>query len=229
MADMPGMARAAASDDAPATTVPDLSMGGEALPFLASWTAMMAAMMLPAAAPMVLLYARTQPGRPLNVGLFTGSYLALWVVFGVGAFAVAVTIEELVGDSSFVARHWGRAAGVLIVAAGAYQFSRLKELCLRACRSPLAFIFRSWRDGPSGAVRMGLRHGLYCAGCCWLIFVVLVPIGIMHVPAMLLVALAIFGEKVLPRPELWRRVTGAALAVYGVAVVVRPSLLPTLG
>ena len=219
----PGMAME--SDEAAV----DLSMGRSPLPFLASWVAMMAAMMLPAAAPMILLYARTQTGRPLNTALFAGSYLLLWAALGLVGFLVAVAIEEAVDSWSAARRHWGRTTGISIVAAGLYQLSPLKDVCLRQCRSPLSFLFMSWRGGPTGAVHMGLRHGLYCVGCCWALFLVLIPVGVMNVAAMVLVALVVFSEKVLPRPELTRHVVAVLLVAYGAAVVARPALLPSLG
>lgn len=226
---MPGMSMPmSGSDVGRSPPAPDLSMGGAALPFLGSWIAMMAAMMLPAAAPMILLYARTQRGHPARTALFTGSYLVLWGGLGLVAFVVAVGLERAIESGGFGANHWGRAVGLLLVAAGVYQASAWKEACLRQCRSPLAFIFTAWRDGASGALRMGFRHGLYCAGCCWLLFLVLVPIGVMHVPSMLLVAGAVFSEKVLPWPDHSRRLIAAALVAYGALVVVEPAMLPSV-
>jgi len=206
----------------------DLSMDGSAALFLAMWTAMMVGMMFPAAAPMILMYARTQRQAPVNTALFTGSYISLWIAFGVLAFALAVGIEEVVEGSSYWARNWGRVGGALIVVAGLYQLTPIKEVCLRHCRTPLAFVMSFWRSGAAGAVRMGYRHALYCAGCCWLIFLVLVPIGMMNVGAMMLIAALVFAEKALPWGRQAARVGAVALVVYGVAVVVQPDLLPTV-
>ena len=99
----------------------------------------------------------------------------------------------------------------MIVLAGLYQLSSLKRLCLSRCRNPLSFIMTSWRDGAGGAIQMGLAHGLYCLGCCWLLFVILFPIGVMNIVAMALITLLIFAEKSLPRGQ--RIGQGAALAL----------------
>jgi predicted metal-binding membrane protein len=207
---------------------PDLSMDGSASLFLSMWVAMMVAMMFPAAAPMILMYARMERRNPANTVLFTGSYIALWFAFGALAFALAVGAEELVEGSSFAARNWGRAGGALLVAAGLYQVSPLKDFCLRQCRNPLSFLMHAWHGGGTGAVRMGLHHGLYCAGCCWLLFLALVPLGVMNAAAMLVVAAIVFAEKALPWAREVTRLAAVGLVVYGLLVVVRPELLPTV-
>ena len=112
--------------------------------------------------------------------------------------------------------------------AGVYQLSPLKDICLRHCRTPLAFVMTKWRDGRRGAVRMGLLHGVYCVGCCWLLFLILVPLGVMNVAAMLAVATVVFAEKVLPGGRGIGLVAAAAMFVGGVLVVAKPSLLPTV-
>jgi predicted metal-binding membrane protein len=207
---------------------PDLTMGGSWPLFMAMWVAMMVAMMFPAAAPMILMYGRMRRGDPLAVALFTGAYLALWLVFGIGAYLLSAAVEVGASRSSWVATNWGRVGGVLLVLAAAYQLTPLKDICLRHCRSPMAFVMTRWREGRSGAVEMGLRHGLYCVGCCWLLFVILIPLGLMNVAAMVAVAALVFAEKVVPHGRAIGLVASAALAIYGVAVVVEPSLLPTV-
>ncbi len=206
----------------------DLSMGGSASLFLMMWVAMMAAMMFPSAAPMILMYARTQRGRSLATTLFAGSYFALWAAFGVLAFAIAVGVEQLVEGWPLVARHWARGGGALVVLAGVHQLTPLKDLCLTKCRNPLSFLMHSWRGGLEGAVRMGLQHGAYCAGCCWLLFLALIPLGMMNVAAMLVVAAVVFVEKTLPWGRGAGRLAAVALVVYGGVVIVRPELLPTV-
>lgn len=207
---------------------PDLTMGSAPL-FFTMWVAMMAAMMFPAAAPMILLYAKVQAQRQSgNTTLFVAPYVALWVLFGAIAFAVGAGVEALALRSSWVAEHWARAGGALLVVAGLYQLSPLKQRCLSKCRSPLSFLIHSWRPGAAGAVQMGLRHGVYCLGCCWLLFLVLVPIGVMNVAAMLVVTLLVFAEKVLPWGRTASHVGAVILVLYGLSVVVRPGLLPTM-
>jgi predicted metal-binding membrane protein len=121
-----------------------------------------------------------------------------------------------------------RLGGAVLVAAGLYQLSPLKRRCLSACRSPLQFLLGSWREGYRGAFRMGLEHGAYCLGCCWLLFVILFPLGVMNVAAMATLTLLIFAEKVLPIGRQIGRIAAMALIAYGVLVVVVPTVLPTM-
>ena len=207
---------------------PDLTMGRSWPLFLAMWVAMMVAMMFPAASPMVLMYGRMRRGDAASVSLFTCSYIALWFAFGALAYLASAGVESAVARSEWVAANWGRVGGALLVLAGLYQLSPLKELCLRQCRTPLSFVMTRWREGRSGAVRMGLDHGLYCMGCCWMLFVILIPLGVMNIAAMVAVATVVFAEKVLPRARVVTTVAAVALIVIGVAVVARPSLLPTV-
>jgi len=103
----------------------------------------------------------------------------------------------------------------------------LKEVCLRHCRSPLAFVLSYWRNGRAGAVPMGLRHGAYCMGCCWLLFLILVPIGVMNVAAMVAMAVLVFIEKTTPWSRHFTQLGAAILIGYGIAVIAHPVRLPT--
>ena len=205
---------------------PDLTMGSASL-FFTMWVAMMVAMMFPAAAPMVVMYGRMRRSDPISVAMFTGSYISLWVVFGALAFALGRIVEAQAGRSMWFSDNWARGGGVLLVLAGLYQLTPLKDVCLRHCRTPLAFVMTHWRDGRSGAVRMGVRHATYCLGCCWLLFLVLVPLGVMNIAAMIAVTVVVFGEKVLPWGRGVARVAAAGLVIYGALVVFSPGLLPT--
>jgi predicted metal-binding membrane protein len=118
-------------------------------------------------------------------------------------------------------------AGVLI-AAGMFQLSPLKSVCLRHCRSPLGFLLGHWRAGWRGAVWMGFAHALYCLGCCWALMLVLVVAGAMALPWVLLIACVVAAEKILPRGEWVARTTGVALALLGVAVAIDPGLVAAL-
>jgi predicted metal-binding membrane protein len=120
-----------------------------------------------------------------------------------------------------------RIGGAVLVAAGAYQLTPLKDLCLSKCRTPLGFVMTSWRDGISGALRMGLLHGAWCLGCCWLLFAILFPLGLMNMAAMAAVTALVFAEKTLPWGRWATRATAAALIAYGALVVGMPRLLPT--
>ena len=115
----------------------------------------------------------------------------------------------------------------MLIAAGLYQLTPLKKVCLSKCRTPMSFLMTSWRDGKVGAIQMGLLHGGYCLGCCWLLFVILLPLGVMNVPAMLVIGLLVFGEKCLPVGNRLARTGALILVVYGLAVTVFPSALPT--
>ena len=207
---------------------PDLTMGQDWPLFAGMWVAMMAAMMFPAAAPMIIMYGRMKRGDPPSVALFTGAYIGLWFAFGIGAYLLSAAVESGASHSEWVATNWGRVGGVLLVTAGLYQLSPLKDICLRHCRTPLSFVMTRWRDGRAGAVRMGLTHGLYCVGCCWLLFLILIPLGVMNVAATVAVAALVFAEKVLPYGRGIGVAASAALVVCGLAVVVHPSLLPTV-
>jgi len=211
----------------------DLTMGMAAPLFLGMWIAMMVAMMFPAAAPMILFFDRVQRGRReaarsyVPTAYFVGAYLAVWTAFGVLAFAASVLVDRLADDTDWVSGQWTRVAGLLLIGAGIYQLTPLKDVCLSKCRTPMSFIMTSWRDGKAGAIQMGLRHGGYCLGCCWLLFVILLPLGVMNVAAMVVIALLIFGEKCLPVGHGLARAAALALVVAGVVVVAFPDALPT--
>lgn len=207
---------------------PDLTMGGSWPLFASMWVAMMVAMMFPAAAPMVMLYARMRRGDRASVALFTASYISLWFAFGIAAYLLSAGVEAWASRSMWIAENWGRVGGVLLVAAGAYQVTPVKDLCLRHCRSPLSFVVQHWREGRGGAIRMGLVHGLYCMGCCWLLFLLLIPLGVMNVAAMVAVTALVFAEKVLPWSRTASALVGLVLVIGGLAVVFDPDLLPTV-
>jgi predicted metal-binding membrane protein len=211
----------------------DLTMGLAAPLFLATWVAMMVAMMFPAAAPMILLFDRVERGKReagrsyVPTMYFVAAYLAIWTVFGVLAFALAGGVERLAADADWITGQWARIGGVLLIAAGLYQLTPLKDVCLSKCQSPMSFLMTSWRDGKVGAVQMGLLHGGYCVGCCWLLFVILLPLGVMNVAAMIVIALLVFGEKTLPVGHRLARVAALVLVVYGIVVIVYPDAFPT--
>jgi predicted metal-binding membrane protein len=211
----------------------DLTMGMAPPVFLAMWVAMMVAMMFPAAAPMMLLFDRVERGKReagrsyVPTAYFVSAYLALWTAFGAVAFALAVGFDRLAADSDWVSGKWARLGGLLLIAAGIYQLTPLKQVCLAKCRTPLSFLMTSWRDGKVGAVQMGLLHGVYCLGCCWLLFVILLPLGIMNVGAMVLIALLVFGEKCLSIGHRLVHAAALVLVVYGLIVTVIPEALPT--
>ncbi len=210
------------------------TMGMGAPLFLAIWVAMMVAVMFPTAAPMVLTFTRVyarkrERGQPfVPTWVFVTAYLLLWSALGVLAYAAALAAERLADGSPWLMDRAGRIGGLVLVAAGLYQLTPLKRLCLAKCRSPLAFLMTSWRDGYGGAVRMGVAHGLYCAGCCWLLFAILFPLGMLNVAALAAVTALIFAEKALPLAPRVRIAAAGALIAYGGVVLVMPNLLPTM-
>ncbi len=185
--------------------------------FLATWLAMMVAMMSPSATPMVLTFHRMHAGQGQQRGrssvstwAFVAGYLAVWAAFGVPVLGAWILLEE----TGVMAG--GRAVtGGLLILAGVYQLSPLKRTCLTKCRTPVGFLLGSWRNGVSGAFRMGLGHGLYCLGCCWLLFALLLPLGLMNLAAMLALTLLVFAEKALPLGPAFGRAVGIGLAIGG--------------
>lgn len=203
--------------------------------FLAMWVAMMVAIMFPTAAPMILTFATVQRGKRergqafVPSWIFVGAYLLVWTVFGIVAYAAAVAAEAIALQSMWVVENAGRIGGGLLIVAGLYQLSPLKTACLNKCRTPLSFIMTSWRDGRAGAFRMGLEHGWYCMGCCWLLFLILFPLGVMNIAAMILLTALIFAEKALPVGLRVAQGAAVALVLYGALVVVMPEFLPVMG
>jgi predicted metal-binding membrane protein len=206
---------------------------GMTLPlFLLAWVAMMIAMMFPTAAPMIVMFGtvaagkqqRAQPFVPTWV--FVSAYLTVWIGFGVVAYAAATALQTLAIQSTWLMGNAARIGGAVLLVGGVYQLSPLKSLCLRKCRSPLSFLLTSWRDGYGGAFVMGLKHGAYCLGCCWLLFAILFPLGVMNIAAMVFLTLLIFAEKSLPWGSSIANVAGIALAAYGAVVLVSARGLP---
>ena len=209
-----------------------MTMGMSALLFIAIWIVMMVAMMFPTAAPMILMFSKIyaskrQQERPfVPTWVFVSAYLLVWSLCGVVAYPLAVGIEQLAAQSMWLMENAARLGGVVLLVAGLYQLSPLKDICLSKCRTPLQFILSSWHDGYGGAFRMGLEHGAYCLGCCWLLFVILFPLGIMNLAVMALVTALIFAEKALPIGRQISKLAGVGLIVYGVLVMFLPAALP---
>ncbi|HTR15986.1 MAG TPA: DUF2182 domain-containing protein [Acetobacteraceae bacterium] len=209
------------------------TMGMRAPLFLAIWVVMMVAMMFPTAAPMILTFHKVQASKRqrgeafVATWVFVAAYMLVWALSGVAAYAGAVAAEAVATHTALSSATAARIGGGGLVVAGLYQFTPLKDRCLSKCRTPISFIMTSWRDGVAGALRMGLLHGAYCLGCCWLLFVILFPLGIMNIAAMAAITLVIFAEKTLPWGGLVARATAAALVAYGAVVLAAPQVLPT--
>jgi predicted metal-binding membrane protein len=203
--------------------------------YLGIWVTMMAAMMLPSVAPMVLIFTRIsrerdRQGRAAFVPtwVFLAGYLAAWVAYGLIAYGVFRLVTAV--DSGFLA--WDEAgpyvAGGAVAAAGLYELTPLKDLCLRHCRGPMHFILHGWREGRIGALRMGAEHGLYCVGCCWGLMVILFALGVMSLFWMAAVAGIIFAEKVLPYGLRLSRGFALAFIAFGIWIAAAPSSVPGL-
>ena len=197
--------------------------------FVGVWVVMMAAMMFPSVAPTVALYSRMTESRSLVAPLlFVCGYLAAWTSVGVLAFVVAT----VGGRSSSDLLSWDRAgrwiAAVTLIVAAVYELTPLKDTCLGKCRSPLGFLVGAWRDGRAGAVRMGMRHGAWCIGCCWALMASLFALGVMSVLWMAVIAGLIAFEKLIPFRRAATYGTAALLLALGVLVAADPGLVPGL-
>ena len=212
-----------------------LTMGMGAALFLAIWVVMMIAMMFPAAAPMILVFARVQRDRRrggwafVPMWIFAGAYLLIWTLFGGLSYLGANVSGVLAQQVPWLMMNASRIVGGIVVLTGLYQLTPLKHVCLAKCCTPLDFILHSWRDGYPGAFRMGLEHGIYCLGCYWLLFVLLFPLGMMNIAAMALLTALIFAEKVVPRGARIAQFAALALILYGALVIVVPAALPLGG
>ncbi len=202
----------------------------EAVAFTLQWGVMMVAMMLPSALPMILLYRTvsthlsSNAERAIPASFFAGIYLVVWFLLGVPVYAGYVQVARNPAINSYTPYV---VAGVLI-AAGLYQFSNVKRVCLRNCEAPLSFLMRRWRSGYRATFRIAVEHAAYCVGCCWALMLILIVAGAMGPIWVLTIAALVFVEKVLPHGLRNARVIGAVLLVLGAAVALRPELSATL-
>ena len=216
MPSMPGM---------PAPTESTIWTASYAIMVFVMWAIMMVAMMLPSATPMILLYARVA-GQP-NAGstlvpttVFAGTYLALWTLFGLIATAAQWMLSQfqLLSDATMTVGS-GRIGGTLLIVAGLYQLTPLKRICLENCRSPFSFLTAHWRPGLAGAINLGVRHGAYCIGCCWLLMALLFFGGVMNLTWVAAIAAVVLIEKVAPGGQRIGRVAGALAILAGVILL----------
>jgi predicted metal-binding membrane protein len=209
------------------------TMGMAAPLFVAVWVVMMIAMMFPAAAPMILVFHRVQaargPGSSAFVAtwIFVAGYMLVWTAAGAAAYLAAAAGERVAIDANLDPVALARIGGAILILAGFYQLSPLKRVCLSKCQTPLGFVVTSWREGSAGALRMGMSHGLHCLGCCWLLFVILFPLGMMNIAALATITLLIFAEKSLQAGQLVAQIVASMLIAYGATVLAIPWILPT--
>jgi predicted metal-binding membrane protein len=201
--------------------------------FTGRWGVMMAAMMLPSAAPMILLY-RTVTGKlsaeretAIPVALFGAVYLAIWLIVGIPVYGAYVATAFLSGRSAAFAAATPYAVSVVVFAAGVYQLTGAKRACLRHCESPLEFLMKRWRSGRAATLHLAVEHAGYCLGCCWGLMAILVVAGAMSTPWVLAVTLAVFAEKVMPQGQRTARVIGIGLILLAIAIAAYPPLAAT--
>jgi predicted metal-binding membrane protein len=189
------------------------------------WAIMMVGMMLPGAAPMILLYDRVRERQEAKgaslaaTGVFALGYLLAWTLFSLGATTTQWALEQAALLSPIMASASPWLGGGFLIAAALYQWTPLKHACLVHCRSPIAFLAHHWHSGRSGALRMGLHHGLYCVGCCWVLMALLFVGGVMNLLWIALLALFVLLEKVMPEGELFSRLSALLLAGASVLVI----------
>lgn len=204
--------------------------------FIGVWVVMMAAMMFPSIAPMVLMHVRISEGRaergqPVAQGattLFVAGYLVSWAVAGLLGYAIFEAGRALTGETFAWENAGPYLAGGIILGAAAYQLTSLKDVCLRHCRNPLMFLMQHWRPDRIGALRMGVIHGGWCVGCCWALMAALFALGVMSIGWMALIAALIAIEKLLPWKQVANRGVAALLLVLGLAVAFQPEDVPGL-
>jgi predicted metal-binding membrane protein len=216
----------AVRDTAPGMAMPTMQ-DWEAVQFLllfAMWWVMMVAMMVPSATPLVLLFARTTRRKGGDrivgpAGILLLGYVLVWGGFSVvatlaqwGLHSAALLSPTMVTTNSVL-------GGLLLIAAGGFQFTPLKRACLTQCRSPLSFLMSHWREGRWGPFILGLSHGAYCVGCCWLLMGLLFVAGVMNLFWMVGIAVFVMVEKAAPNGDLIARIAGGTLIVAGVALI----------
>jgi predicted metal-binding membrane protein len=194
------------------------------------WSVMMVGMMLPSAAPVILLVVgayrrRGGRGAQLCTIAFTVGYLAAWTGFSAAAALAQTALHAAALLSGAMASKSAVLAGGIFVVAGAYQWAPWKYACLSHCRSPLHFLSQEWREGALGAFRMGLRHGVFCVGCCWALMVILFAAGVMNLLWVAAIAAFVLVEKLLPGGPLVGRATGALLIAWGTYLMAAAALV----
>jgi predicted metal-binding membrane protein len=220
---MNGMGMAGVGQGAPGWSAGDLAM------LFAMWSVMMVGMMTPSVAPMILLYARVGRqaagrGKPFaSAGWFLAGYVLAWTLFSAAATAAHAGLSALRYLTPQMAITTPLFGAALLIVAGLYQWTPLKDLCLVQCRAPLQFVQQhgGFRSDPVGALQLGLRHGLYCIGCCWPLMLLLFLGGVMNLLWIAALAALVLAEKIVPHGRQFGRTVGAALIAAGIALALR--------
>lgn len=191
------------------------------------WSEMMIAMMLPGAAPMLLMFAsvnrkRREQERPfVSTGIFLSGYLIVWCAFSAVATVAQWLLHSAALLSPMMVSTSPRLGGALLIAAGIFQWTSWKNSCLAHCANPLGFLLTQWREGNSGALLMGIRHGGFCLGCCWLLMLLLFVLGVMNVTWIAVLTVYVLAEKILGRNVWFARSIGVALCAWGGFILIR--------
>ena len=192
------------------------------------WSVMMIGMMIPSAAPMILLFARVQRRKladqapATRIAAFMGGYVLIWTLFSLVATGLQWVLTELRLLSPMMESSSQILGVVVLLAAGIYQLTPLKQACLKQCQSPIGFLTSHWKDGASGALKMGVEHGLFCLGCCWLLMALLFVGGVMNLVWVAVIAVFVLLEKVTPKGELVGRVGGILLIAFAGYTALHP-------
>jgi predicted metal-binding membrane protein len=188
------------------------------------WAVMMVAMMLPSAAPMLSTYSRIATPRegysPYHVCMFAAGYFVVWIGFSLVATALQYALQSVAIISSGL-RTTSIAGGVILVIAGIYQLTPLKNTCLKRCRTPIGFFMTNWRDGARGAFKMGLEHGAFCTGCCWMLMALLFVAGVMNLAWVGAITVLVLVEKALPFGRAIALASGVAMIAGGLVLAIR--------
>ena len=207
------------------------SMIFEASLFLVMWVVMMIAMMFPAVVPMVLIFSKVHDERKsrnegsIPTWVFVSGYLIVWVFFGVLAYFGDLLVDYSAMSFPKLKAYSTVIGGVVLIAAGLYQLTPLKNACLTHCRSPLHFIMHKWREGYLGAFLMGIDHGVYCLGCCWGLMLVLFVVGVMNLSWMGILTLVILVEKISKHGVMISKVVGGLLLILGLVIAIQQGIL----
>jgi predicted metal-binding membrane protein len=205
--------------------MPGQSWLSATLMFLVMWEAMMIAMMLPSALPMVLLFRRVMANRREQGRVATSSifflcgYFLVWLGFGVVAYGLGKGLVALAMASPSLARLVPLGVGITLLVAGLWQLSHWKLRCLGHCQVPFSFFAHGWREGRGGTLQMGIHHGSYCAACCWALMAIQLTVGVMNLPLMLAIALVILIEKIWSRGALLARCVGVSATAAGLLMI----------
>ena len=192
------------------------------LAILSMWAIMMAAMMLPSALPMVLTFVHlgSRGGARARTLSFVAAYLFVWFAFSVAATVAQWLLQAMDWVDPMIVSTSAVLSALLLLIAGIYQFSPLKKLCLSRCRTPIGFLIGEWRAGAGGAFVMGIRHGLFCLGCCWALMALLFVGGVMNLAWIAALSLAVAIEKLAPRGEWLGAALGLGLITAGLVKLV---------